>query len=146
MAWLVLIWPVRGEILPSRDFLGDNFLPPMIALIVGKCNLLAIDDFPATPDNIGDADDVILLLPGISLSAKATLFFDESVVVGEAAFDSRARFLSTFRRVELLPGAAMRLFDEFKASLSSLDEEDSLLDSSRPRFIWMLELRELKWF
>jgi hypothetical protein len=115
--------------------LGDNFFPPMMALIVGKSNLLVIDDFPAAPlDNIGEADDDTLALPGISLSAKATLFFDESVV-GETAFDIRARFLSTFRRVEPLPGAVMRLFDELKASLSSPDDEDSLLDSSRPRFI-----------
>ena len=124
--------------------MGDNFFPPMIALIVGKSNLLAIDDFPAAPDNIGEADDALLLLPGISLSAKATLFFDESVVIGETAFDIRARFLSTFRRVEPLPGAVMRLFDELKASLSSLDDDDSLLDSSRPRFMWILELSELK--
>lgn len=116
--------------------MGDNFLPPMIALMVGRSNLFAIDDLPAVFDNIGEADDVILLLPGISLSAKATLFFDESVVdVGETAFDIRARFLSAFLRVEPLPGAAMRLFDVFKASLSSLDDDDSLLDSSRPRFM-----------
>lgn len=118
----------------------------MIWLMVGNTNFLA--------DVKIDVDvDAVTTLFATPLSAKATLFFKaaslcdvgaDAAAVTAVAVTDRARFLSALPR-RFCPGAMIRFVDVSAASLSSLDDDDASLDdtSSRPRFMFMLELSEL---